>query len=105
MNPEPLFPDGGRVGVESLEDRAVMPGRRFMGIFAVVQEDPCPVFIPNTYVDMGWLEIKFPGADDELVLAYDGHRYSPSFGWNASKICSAPTRYPSQRNGVLKSFT
>ena len=45
-----------------------------MGIFAVIQEDSCPVFIPNTYVDMGWLEIKFPGADNELVLAYDSHR-------------------------------
>ena len=45
-----------------------------MGIFAVVQEDPCPVFIPNTYVDVGRLKIKLSGADNELVLAYDGHR-------------------------------
>ena len=51
-----------------------MPGRRLVGIFAVVQKDPCPVFIPDAYVDMGWLEIKFPGADNELVLAYDDHR-------------------------------
>ena len=51
-----------------------MPGRRLMGIFAVVQKDPCPVFVPDAYVDVGRLKIKFPGADSELVLAHDGHR-------------------------------
>ena len=60
------------MGVESLKDRAIMPGRRLMGILAAVQEDPSPVFIPD--VDVGRLQIKLPGADDELVLAYDDHR-------------------------------
>ena len=45
-----------------------------MGIFAVVQEDPGPVFVPDAYVDVGRLKIKLPAADNELVLAYDGHR-------------------------------
>ena len=46
-----------------------------MGIFAVVQEDPRPVFIiPDACVDVGRLKIKLPGADNELVLAYDYHR-------------------------------
>ena len=74
MNPEPFFPDGGRMGVEGLEDRAIMPRRRLMGIFAVVQEDPCSVFVPDAHVDMRRLKIKLPGADNELVLAYDRHR-------------------------------
>ena len=52
-----------------------MPGRRFVGIFAVVQEVPCPVFISDAYVDAGWREIKFSGADDELVLTL---RWPPS---------------------------
>ena len=60
MNPEPFFPDGGRVGVESLEDSAIMPGRRLMGIFAVVQEYPCPVFIPDAYVDVGRPQNQIP---------------------------------------------
>ena len=51
-----------------------MPGWRIMGIFAVVQEDPCPVFVPDTHVDVGRLEVKLPGADNELILANDGHR-------------------------------
>ena len=45
-----------------------------MRIFAVVQEDPCPVFVPDAHVDVGRLKIKFPGSDNKLVLAYDGHR-------------------------------
>ena len=39
-----------------------------MGILAVVQEDPCPVFISDAYMDVGWLEVELSGADYELVL-------------------------------------
>ena len=45
-----------------------------MGIFAVVREYPCPVFIADAYVNMGRLKIELSGADNELVLAYDSHR-------------------------------
>ena len=34
-----------------------MPGWRLMGIFAVVQKDPCPVFVPDAYVDVERLKI------------------------------------------------
>ena len=74
MNPEPLFPDGGRVGVEGLKDRSIMPGRRLMGRFAIVQEDPCPVSLTDACVDVRRFKIKLSGADDGLVLPYDGHR-------------------------------
>lgn len=62
------------MGVESFEDRAVVPGRRLMEIFAVVQQDPRPVLVPDTNVNVGRLKVKLPGADNELALAYDGHR-------------------------------
>ena len=45
-----------------------------MGLLAVVQEDPCPVFLPHTHMDVGRLKVKAPGADTELILANDGHR-------------------------------
>ena len=45
-----------------------------MRIFAVVQQDPCPVLVPDAHVDVGRLKIKFPGSDNKLVMAYDGHR-------------------------------
>ena len=51
-----------------------MPGRRLMGRFAIVQEDPCPVSLTDACVDVRRFKIKLPGADDELVMAYDGNR-------------------------------
>lgn len=72
MNSEPLCPDLGCVGLESLEYRAVMTRRGFVGILAVVQEDPCPVFISDAHMYVGRFELS--RADDELALAYRRHR-------------------------------
>ena len=72
MYPEPFRPDIGRVGVEGLKYRAVMPWRGIMRIFAVVQEDPRPVFVAHAHMDVGRFEFQLPGADDELVLTNYG---------------------------------
>ena len=43
-----------------------------MRVFAIIQEDPCPVFVADAHVDVGRFELQLPGADNELVLAYYG---------------------------------
>ena len=66
-----------------------------MRIFAVVQEDPCPVLVPHAHVHMGRLKIKLPGSDNELVLAYDGHR-------RYIHLQEARTSNPRQRNCITQ---
>ena len=74
MNAEPFFPDRGCVGVESLEDRAIVPGGGSWEYSPLSRRIRAQSSFPDAYVNMGRLKIKFPGADDELVLTYDGHR-------------------------------